>query len=174
MKTMIVTLCVFLATIHSHKAFALRNPAAVYCTALGYEYRIIKTVQGERGYCVLPDGQMVDAWQFLQGKVAQQYNYCAINGYGQKRITDQKRCVRFLTDSCLVCIIEDGSEVEVTELMGLTLIETICGDGMCGHPENLKSCPEDCPSGSRDYYCDGETDEKCDPDCSAKEDPDCH
>ena len=51
-------------------ANALLNPAAVYCEALGYNYTIQSTEYGERGLCQLPNGDVVDAWEFLQGKVA--------------------------------------------------------------------------------------------------------
>lgn len=154
-------------------AMALNNPAAVYCEALGYEYRVEKTDQGDRGYCVLEGNQAVDAWQFLQGKAAQDKSYCAVHGYGQEVVTDPKKCINFLTDSCLVCVLRDGRAVEMTELMGLTFEETSCGDGVCGLPENYKTCHEDCPSGSPDGYCDGVKDRKCDPDCTAKQDSDC-
>jgi len=39
--------------------------------------------------------------------------------------------------------------------------------------ENYKTCPQDCPSGGRDDYCDGRADGICDPDCTEKEDPNC-
>ena len=173
MRTKLIISYVVLSVMLSYTAFAMKNPAAVYCNSLGYEYKIEKSEKGETGYCILPDGQKVDAWQFLQGNVAQEYNYCTIKGYAQKQVTDPKKCMRFLTVTCLVCILEDGREVEVTELMGLTFAETTCGDGTCGFPENYKTCPQDCPSGTLDDYCDGEKDKKCDPDCSVKEDPDC-
>jgi len=154
-------------------ALALKNPAAVYCTALGYEYRIEKTEKGDVGYCVFPGGQKVDAWQFLRGNVARDKGYCASKGYEQKTVNDPAKCLKFLTDSCAVCVLPDGREVEVTELMGLVLAETVCGDGVCGIPENYKTCPRDCPSGSSDGFCDGIKDGRCDPDCRAGQDPDC-
>ena len=152
----------------------MKNPAAVYCTALGYEYKIEKSEAGEVGYCILPGNQKVDAWQFLQGKVGQEKSYCAKKGFRIKTSKSAKACSTLMTDSCMVCVLEDGREVEVTELMGLILAETTCGDGVCGVPENFKTCPKDCPSGSSDGYCDGVKDRKCDPDCTAKQDPDCH
>jgi len=154
-------------------ALALKNPAAVYCTAMGYEYRVEHTANGDVGYCILPGAEIVDAWKFLLGEIAQDKSYCASKGYGHKIVKNPKTCQRFLTDTCMVCILGDGREVEVTELMKLILEETVCGDGVCGIPENYKSCTQDCPSGSRDGYCDRVKDGRCDPDCSVKEDPDC-
>ncbi len=61
-----------------------------------------------------------------------------------KTVNNKNVCLKFLTDSCLVCVLPDGREVEVTELMGLTFAETTCGNGVCGYPENEKTCPADC------------------------------
>jgi len=155
-------------------AGAMRNPAAVYCEALGYTYRVEKTRAGDVGKCVLPDGQALDAWEFLQGKVGQQHGVCARRGLTQKVVQDPKRCARYLVESCAVCVGSDGKETEVSELMGLSFAETSCGDGRCGFPENTRTCPADCPSGSADGYCDGIQDKRCDPDCTPEQDPDCH
>ena len=40
----------------------LWHHAALYCQELGYEYEIVKTEKGERGYCILPNGDRCDAW----------------------------------------------------------------------------------------------------------------
>jgi len=149
------------------------NPATVYCEALGYKYVIELTDTGERGFCVLPNGQKVDEWEFLQGKTGQEFSYCKKMGYEIKITRDFDKCLKFLTEECAVCVLPDGKEVEVTELMNLSFQETVCGDGTCGFPENYKNCPTDCPSGSYDLYCDGLKDGICDPDCKKTEDPDC-
>lgn len=47
-----------------------------------------------------------------------------------------------------------------------------CGNHVCNTNEHRASCPQDCPSGGSDGYCDREKDERCDPDCN-EEDPDC-
>jgi C1A family cysteine protease/putative hemolysin len=154
-------------------SFALVNPAAAYCSALGYEYVVETGEQGERGLCQFPDGQTVDAWEFLQGKVAPEYSYCEIRGCEIKTVTDPEKCLIFGIDECAVCSLEDGTEVEVTELMGLSFEESTCGDQTCGFPENFSTCPEDCASGEWDAYCDGVEDGKCDPDCLPEDDPDC-
>ncbi len=51
----------------------------------------------------------------------------------------------------------------------------VCGDGECQGHEYYKICPEDCPSGGKDDYCDKQADEICDPDCNNIKDydPDC-
>ena len=147
MKTYLLIICAALIGVISNPALALNNPAAVHCAALGYEYSVEKNAYGEAGYCILTNSEKVDAWQFLLGKVAQDKNYCAKMGYMQKSVkasSDLKNCSKFRTESCLVCIVEDGREVEVSELMSLDFDETTCGDGVCGIPETDKSCPADC------------------------------
>ncbi len=57
-----------------------------------------------------------------------------------------------------------------------TTIKKICNrDGVCEprRGENHRNCPQDCPSGYRDNYCDRIKDGKCDPDCSRRYDDDC-
>jgi len=48
-----------------------------------------------------------------------------------------------------------------------------CGNSVCDSMENHKNCPQDCPSGSEDGYCDWIEDGICDPDCYPWEDLDC-
>ena len=62
-------------------ASAMRNPAAVYCTQLGYDYETAAAPLGEEGVCVV-DGHRYNAWAFFEGKVGREYNYCAKKGYG--------------------------------------------------------------------------------------------
>ncbi len=100
-------------------ATAMVNPSAAYCEALGYEYTVESTPQGQRGLCQLPNGEAVSAWDFLKGKVAQEYSYCQQNGYEMRTVKDTETCMKFGTVECAVCVLDDGTEVEVTELMGL-------------------------------------------------------
>jgi putative hemolysin len=146
---------------------AILSPAVVYCNALGYNYLIQKTPLGDKGICQLPDGQTVDAQDFVEGKVALEWGYCAINGYGARHVESSDLC-----KNCTICTLKDGSEVEVTILMQLSLEETTCSDGSCGIPENYSNCPEDCPSGGWDGYCDKVKDGIVDPDCDQFADPD--
>jgi putative hemolysin len=138
------TVITLLIAVSVGPALALRDPAAVYCEALGYNYTIESTGEGQRGFCQLPNDQTVDAGEFLQGKVAQEYSYCQQMGYEIRTLTDSEKCSSIYTDECAVCVLEDGMEAEVTELMGLTFWTGVCGDGVCGYPEDSETCPEDC------------------------------
>jgi len=93
------------------------NPAAVYCEALGYEYIIERTEDGERGMCVLPTGERVDAWDFYRGKVATEFSWGELNGYRVvPRIIDHGS---FTTEEA-VCLDARGETVgTVAEVMGL-------------------------------------------------------
>lgn len=97
-------------------ALAMANPAAIYCTTLGYQYTIEKTADGDFGICQFPDGSRVEEWKFFSGEEKQNYNYCGTKGYGTKTVSDG-RCK--YNSSCTLCVLADGSEKEVTELMNL-------------------------------------------------------
>jgi putative hemolysin len=152
---------------------AIKDPSAAYCQELGYQFVIETTAEGETGYCLLPGNQRVDAWDFLVGTTGTEFSYCEQEGYVLKTVENRTTCLRYLSDRCAVCVLANGTEVEVTALMGLDLRETTCGDKICGVPENTLTCPGDCPSGSADGYCDGQADRTCDPDCGVGRDPDC-
>ena len=154
-------------------ACALRNPAAVYCEALGYEYVVESKPGGDYGYCKFSDGSMADSWKFLVGESHPDKSYCIMQGHTLKTIQNISLCLQLASNSCAVCVLDDGVEVEVTKLMGLSFKETICGDGVCGLPENNMNCPIDCPKSGLDGYCDNEEDGVCDLDCLDDEDPDC-
>jgi putative hemolysin len=154
-----------------HPVCSYKNPSAVYCSSLGYGFKIIETTEGEVGMCVFPDNTSVDAWNFLSGKEALKWSYCAKEGYGAKHVVNMETCKP--SDECTICVLPNGTEIEVTKLMGLTFEEGVCGDGICVIGENYNNCPEDCPSGSYDGYCDRVKDGKCDPDCEVSADQDC-
>lgn len=153
--------------------FGLLNPSAVYCKAMGYNYVINNTEDGQQGICILSNNDSVSAWNFLQGIEGQKYNFCNIKGYSFKIINDSIKCSSIFSKECTVCVLENNEEVEVTKLMNLSYQEGICGDKKCVLGENFKNCPQDCKSGSFDYYCDAIKDNKCDPDCLNNKDIDC-
>jgi len=176
MKTEKCMLLLFITLlIIANPVFALKNPAAVYCKELGYEYIIETWIDGGQiGLCKLPNNQTVDAWAFLSGKVAKEYSYCKKHNYEIKTVENKDTCSSVYSSECAVCVMKDGREVEVTKLMNLSFEEGVCGDGICAVGEDFKICPEDCPSGGEDGYCDGVLDHICDQDCEMEEDPDCN
>ena len=70
----------FIFTVFAQKSYV--NPAARYCEMLGYRYEISSTkAGGDVGMVHLPDGRIVNAWDFYKGKVAQEYSYAAQLGF---------------------------------------------------------------------------------------------
>ena len=118
---------------------ALLNHAAIYCTSLNNTYTITTSPGGGQvGTCILPDKKSVDAWQFLEGRVAQNYSFCGLNNYSVHTVTDASLCAGISSTSCALCVLPDGKEKEVTGLMGLTFKEpnlvvetTSCGGNTC-------------------------------------------
>jgi putative hemolysin len=131
--TAVLSVCILASPAHAEP-----NIAAVYCKALGYNYSVESTELGEVGFCTLPDKQKVDAWAFLYGEIGLEWSYCAMEGYEAKHVEDSETCVE-----CTACVLPDGTETEVTQLMGLDWAP-VCGDGMCVFPEDSSTCPQDC------------------------------
>lgn len=153
------------------RVYAILDPSAVYCDAMGYEFTIKETESGVISACVLSDGTEVNSWDFLKGKIGKEYSYCEKEGYILKTIEDSEKCSSIFSYDCAVCV-KDGEEIEVTTLMNLSFDESLCGDGIC-MLETYYGCPEDCPSGYGDGYCDKVDDGRCDPDCVRGGDSDC-
>lgn len=175
METTHKTVAMMIVFLAATSVSAMKNPAAVYCTSLGYEYmtEVNQTSGGTIGLCRTP-AETLDAWKFIQGEEGQDRGYCARKGYNQEVTDNWSICGETLyTRRCAVCILEDGRKTEVTKLMGLNFHETECGDDRCGLPENYRNCPKDCPSGGADEICDMVSDGVCDSDCRNNEDPDC-
>jgi putative hemolysin len=101
------------------------NPAAVYCNEMGYEYSLVED-GGQRGVCTLPDGEVCDAWAFLQGKCGQKHSYCAREGYGITTVNDGKGA---FSPEYAVCVTDGGAVVgPLTELARLSEKATACGE----------------------------------------------
>ncbi len=149
-KTKICLICLMIAFIAS-SAYALKNPVAVYCGALGYNYEEKMDENGnEVGICDFPGntGNLdCNAGDFMNGKCGAQYSYCAKMGYQQKNGTSGAECgSEDLLAQCLLCVLPDGTTAEVTSLMNLSLREGSCGDGACTLGETHDNCPQDCPA----------------------------
>jgi putative hemolysin len=118
---------------------ALLNPAALYCTGLNNTYSITTGPDGgQTGTCLLPNNTSVDAWEFLEGRVAQQYSYCGLNNYSVHTVTDAERCAGISSTRCALCVLPGGKETEATELMvlsfkepGLVVSSAPCSGGTC-------------------------------------------
>ena len=47
-------------------AVGLANPASVFCIESGGKLEIRDTPEGQVGYCHLPDGRVVEEWQYFR------------------------------------------------------------------------------------------------------------
>lgn len=43
-------------------SIGMANPASVYCNEIGGKLRVEKTVQGQEGICILPNGTEMEEW----------------------------------------------------------------------------------------------------------------
>ncbi len=108
-----------LVTALAISAWGYKNPAAVYCTELGYDYTTKQTAQGDMGACRFSDGTDCEAWDFLQGACGMQHSYCSQKGYQQRTGTGTDCGSSDPTAACLLCIMQNGSAVEVGNAMDL-------------------------------------------------------
>lgn len=121
-------------------AAAMINPAAGYCTALGYNYTEKAGSDGSMtGYCTV-GSQTVDAWQFLYGNVSADKSYCALHGMQEKTVENASVC-GMIGSRCGACVQADGSVKEVTAVMGLDFREKICSGSTCCDPAKDATCP---------------------------------
>gem|GEM_PF-1087112 len=122
---------------------AMKNPMAVYCERMGYEYTLEESPSGVTGICIMPDGTRCIAADFVRGECAEEYSYCAIKGWELKKGAGEA-----------VCILPDGTEKWVTQLVkedaqlgefveGKVYFPT-CGNNICELSENSNNCPQDC------------------------------
>lgn len=139
LKFIFVGIIFLVLVLNAPLAFAMKNPSAVYCNAMGYQYGVLHRGYGDIGYCVMPTNQRVSAWEFLVGTVGDEYSYCTQKGYKMKTVKDPKKCGAILNPICAVCVLEDGSEVEVTTLMDLDFGEDIPEE----YDEQYEKCSEE-------------------------------
>ena len=52
--------------ISPQSAWALANPASVFCVQSGGKSEIRKGARGQYGVCRLPDGRVVDEWAYFR------------------------------------------------------------------------------------------------------------
>ncbi|MCS7134481.1 MAG: DUF333 domain-containing protein [Candidatus Pacearchaeota archaeon] len=111
-KFLVLFFVVFLIFLMNYVS-ALPNPAAVYCTELGYEHKIEDTPFGEKGICILPNKEECEEWAFLQGRCGKKYSYCARQGYEMK-----------IENGRVFCVVPYGKnrnkEIPLDELLDLT------------------------------------------------------
>jgi putative hemolysin len=110
------------------QARRISNPAAVYCTDLGYAYQITRdSTGGQTDSCTMPDGSTCSAWDFLEGKCGQAYSFCARQGLFLRTATDGKNS---FSPDYAVCVDAQGRDVgQLTTLDNLApKLNRSCGN----------------------------------------------
>jgi len=77
MRPSIVVAALALLAIAPECAFALANPASVFCVHSGGKSEIRNGPRGQYGVCLLPDGQVVEEWAYfrkMKGKAGKSPN----------------------------------------------------------------------------------------------------
>jgi len=109
----------------SCEGVSISNPAATYCSMLGYESGVQDTPDGQAGICTMPDGTVCDEWQFLRGKCGEEYSWCVLNGMSIRNVSESDGSG---TQEYAVCVDSTGSIVgKVFELSGLQAMVETCG-----------------------------------------------
>ena len=80
----------------------IANPAAVYCSGLGYEY----IYKPDGSLCRFPNGEECKAWDFFNGKCGEKYTFC--EKHGGKILTARKNCS--FSSEYAVCVLPNGVE----------------------------------------------------------------
>ena len=102
-----------LTAVTSH---AVPNPAAAYAEKLGYAY----TATDAGGTVTMPDGAVLDAWDFFRGKVGSEYAYGARYGYDT---VNRRLETNGYVQSFAVCVPKDplkrgvAAEISALDLM---------------------------------------------------------
>jgi putative hemolysin len=66
MRRSIAFIVVAMLVIGPQSAWALANPASVFCAKSGGKSEIRKGPRGQYGVCRLPDGRVVDEWTYFR------------------------------------------------------------------------------------------------------------
>ncbi|HRZ85641.1 MAG TPA: C1 family peptidase [Candidatus Paceibacterota bacterium] len=99
---------------------SIRNPSAVYCNELGYEYVINHTDMGDIGLCFIinsTNNLTLNAWDFFQGKVGKEYSYCSRLGYDIITLNDGKNPYSPEYAACILKNNQDSTN-KVMSVMG--------------------------------------------------------
>ena len=66
MPRAIALISVAMLITNPHSAWALANPASVFCAKSGGKSEIRNGPRGQYGVCRLPDGRVVDEWEYFR------------------------------------------------------------------------------------------------------------
>lgn len=112
---------------------AAANAASLYCEKMneefgGYSYKVVSDSDGnQKGVCVLPNNQEVEAWDFFNGKIASEFSYCSRKGFSIETVrggttsSEQALCVIPQYERVMFLDLLSGMEkIPVLDFAGLT------------------------------------------------------
>ncbi|MCX6818728.1 MAG: DUF333 domain-containing protein [Candidatus Aenigmarchaeota archaeon] len=117
-------------------AFAIPNPAAVYCQDMGYTLNYTTNAS----YCVFNDGNYCDEWAFYSGECGTEYRKELPCRNGGEPALVSECCEGMEKIPPTYIYNEDCTSI----MTGWTSICSDCGNGNCETWENKCNCPEDC------------------------------
>lgn len=127
---------IFLLVLLAGAAFAIPNPAPVYCQNMGYK------IDGE--YCVFNDGTSCEQWSFYRGECGSEYvKELPCQGKGQELSPGYKCCQGLVSGAALNSTKYVNGVCDYA--VGGWSVCLPCGDGFCDSMhENYCNCPADC------------------------------
>ncbi|UCG56500.1 MAG: DUF333 domain-containing protein [Phycisphaerales bacterium] len=141
----VTTALVFWAQI----VWAIPNPAAVYCTELGYDCQTRTDEHGNQyGVCVFPDGSECEQWAFY--RKCYSGDASADCHWPCEELPCKRAGESVLIGECcagLVTIQPAGTyDIDCNDLamIGWVFLCSDCGNGTCESWESKCNCPEDC------------------------------
>ena len=66
MRRTLGLICIGMLLMGPQSAWALANPASVFCAKSGGKSEIRNGLRGQYGVCRLPDGRVVDEWAYYR------------------------------------------------------------------------------------------------------------
>ncbi|MBI2673522.1 hypothetical protein HYX19_04635 [Candidatus Woesearchaeota archaeon] len=148
-----------------------------YLEERGYLLKIIsfdnKVLYSKRfRFPLISAGSALKEWFDEKGK---QIYFPTANESGRLDLEEWGRKVQLIMP-----YFQNGKKIEIYDQKDKKILEidigyfaNVCGDNVCQEHESYVDCKQDCPSGSKDDFCDRVSDGICDPDCGESNDLDC-
>lgn len=106
-------------------AIGMANPASAYCASQGGTLEIRKGLDGESGYCHLPDGRVVEEWEFYRAQTGNAGSAAPASGDTSRNALDWAGTYRGVIPCAdcegietIVTLKEDGSYTSSSHYLG--------------------------------------------------------
>ncbi|NOX71836.1 MAG: DUF333 domain-containing protein [Candidatus Micrarchaeota archaeon] len=120
---------------------AMPNPAATYCTEMGYTLESNETGT----YCIFGDGNLCEEFSFYKGECGAEYVKDVECAKAGEQSGIAVKCCEGLES---ISTSRPGSDGVCMDVIGGYPICSDCGNGICEEWENECNCPKDCSTDS--------------------------